>query len=114
MRSNSDLDTLPFGRGISLGLLIARIFVGLAFMSIALGQIKYYGHFKEAAFSIGLPFVGFYSGASIAFNFLGAVSFILGFYVRIGAVLLLLVVLPALFSLIFSPVNSLTLAAVLQ
>jgi len=106
-------ENLSGGAAASSALLVGRLMVGLAFMALALGQIKYYSEFRDAMVFVSIPFAGTYCAVSLGLNFAGSVLFVLGFYARVGAALLFLSVLPMLAGLVFSSANSLCLAACL-
>ncbi|MDD4003859.1 MAG: DoxX family membrane protein [Elusimicrobiaceae bacterium] len=100
-------------RVLAVALLAGRMMTGLAFMSLALGEIRHYGDFSSACAAIGLPSGGVFCVSGILLVFSGAVSLLLGFYARIGAAVLLLVSLCALPFLLFGHANMLVFAAAL-
>ena len=98
---------------LASAMLAGRVMTGMAFMAVALGQIKHYGDFAAACAALNLPSGRVFCVTSIIINFLGAVSLLLGFYPRVGAALLFFMTAAVLPFLFFTQTNMLVSAAVL-
>lgn len=92
-------------------LLSGRIMTGLAFMALALGQIKHYDDFTAALAAVGLPSGHALVITGILLTFLGSVSLVLGVFSRAGAAILLLLTLYTLPYLFFGHANLLLFTA---
>lgn len=78
--------------------LAARVFLSLIFLSAAYNHMVGFSGFVSMIGS-RLPFAGLLAAGTIAFQLLGALSLILGYKTRWGAILLIVFLIPA--SLIF-------------
>lgn len=98
---------------LASAMLAGRVMTGMAFMAVALGQIKHYSDFAAACAALNLPSGRVFCVTSIIINFLGAVSLLLGFYPRIGAALLFVMTVSVLPFMFFTHTNMLVTVAVL-
>ncbi|MEL6248599.1 MAG: DoxX family protein [Cyanobacteria bacterium J06648_16] len=74
--------------------LIARVFLSLIFLNAAYNHLTGFAGFAEM---IGgrLPLGGLLAAFTVLFQFLGSLSLILGYKVKIGAALLIIFLIPA-------------------
>ncbi len=75
--------------------LVARIFLALIFIRSGLGKASNFAGTQEAIANAGLPLALLVTIFSIVFELAGGSSLILGYRARIGALLLLLFLIPA-------------------
>ena len=83
----------------SLAALSGRIFLSAIFLFSAFGKITDWSKFSHMMDEKGMPLVPLFLAGAIAFELLGGLSVLLGFYGRVGATLLILFLIPT--SLIF-------------
>jgi putative oxidoreductase len=75
--------------------LVARTFIALIFIQAAIGKIADFPGLVETIASKGLPLAAVLAAGTIAFQFLGGISLILGYKAKWGALLLILFLIPA-------------------
>ena len=75
--------------------LIARTFLSVIFLHSGIGKLTGFAGTQEQIASAGLPLAPLVTVFTIVFLLAGGVSLILGFKARIGAVLLMLFLIPA-------------------
>src|SRR5262249_43831114 len=78
----------------SLAALSGRIFLSAIFLFSALGKITDWSKVSHTMDEKGLPLVPLLLAGALTFEILGGLSVLLGFYGRIGAVLLILFLIP--------------------
>jgi putative oxidoreductase len=74
--------------------LAARICLSLIFLNAAISHFRTFASFVETIGQV-LPLAPLLAVGTIAFQFLGSLSLILGYRVKIGAILLILFLIPA-------------------
>lgn len=84
--------------------LAARIFLALVFLNSGIGHLMNFSEFVPTIASKGLPLPQVLAAGTVAFLLLGSLSLILGFKARIGALLIILFLVPA--TLFFHPITS--------
>lgn len=82
--------------------LAARIFLALIFLNSGIGHLTGFSEFVPTIASKGLPLPQVLAAGTIAFLLLGSVSLILGYKAKIGALLIILFLVPA--TLAFHPI----------
>ena len=75
--------------------LAARICLSLIFFKAGISHITGFSGFVELISSQGLPLAGLLAVGTIVFQLLGAISLVLGFKADIGAILLIIFLIPA-------------------
>lgn len=75
--------------------LIARTFLAVIFLRSGIGKLTGFAGTQEQIAGAGLPLAPLVTVFTIVFLLVGGVSLILGFKARIGAVLLMLFLIPA-------------------
>ena len=75
--------------------LIARTFLAVIFINSGIGKISNFGGLQEQIANAGLPLAVLVAFFTIVFQLVGGTALILGYKTRIGAVLLLLFLVPA-------------------
>lgn len=84
--------------------LVARAFLAVIFLRSGISKILGFAGTAEMMGSVGLPIPEVLLVGTIAFQILGGLSVLLGYKVRIGAILLILFLIPA--TLVFhNPTN---------
>jgi len=78
----------------SLAALSGRIFLSAIFLFSAFGKMTNWSGTEEEMTKHGMTAVPVFLGLAIAFEILGGLSVLLGFYGRVGAVLLILFLIP--------------------
>ncbi|MGB3295949.1 MAG: DoxX family protein [Phormidesmis sp.] len=84
--------------------LAARIFLALVFLNAGIGHLMNFSGFVPTIASKGLPIPQVLAVGAIAFLLLGSISLILGYKARIGALLIILFLIPT--TLLFHPIPS--------
>lgn len=84
--------------------LAARIFLALIFLNSGIKHLLGFSEFVPTIASKGLPLPGILAVGAIAFLLLGSVALILGYKAKIGALLLILFLVPT--TLAFHPVTT--------
>ena len=75
--------------------LAARICLSLVFFNAAISHLTDFSGFVEMISSQGLPLASLLAIGTIVFQFLGAVFLLLGYKANIGAILLIIFLIPA-------------------
>lgn len=75
--------------------LAGRIFLAIIFLNSGIGKIMGFTQTQEMMASKGLPLAGLLLVFTIIFQLLGGLSLVLGYKVRIGAILLIAFLIPA-------------------
>lgn len=75
--------------------LIARAFLAVIFIQTGIAKMTDFTGTQEQIASIGIPLAGLVALFSIVFEIMGGVSLVVGYKAKIGAVLLLLFLVPA-------------------
>jgi putative oxidoreductase len=83
----------------SLTALSGRVFLSAIFLFSGFGKIADWSKFAHMMDEKGMPLVPLFLAGAIAFEILGGLSLLLGFYGRVGAVALIVFLIPT--SLIF-------------
>ena len=83
----------------SLAALFGRIFLSAIFLFSGFGKIAGWSDYAHMMDQKGMPLVPFFLAAALTIEILGGLSVLLGFYGRIGAVALIVFLIPT--SLIF-------------
>jgi putative oxidoreductase len=78
----------------SLAGLIGRILLVLIFLNSGIGKILKFDMTAQYMARFGIVYANFFLLGAIVFELLGSLSVILGFYTRLGAVLLILFLIP--------------------
>jgi len=78
----------------SLAALFGRIFLSAIFLFSAFGKITDWSSFAHQMDQKGMPAVPVLLAGALTFELLGGLSVLLGFYGRVGAVLLILFLIP--------------------
>ncbi|MGQ9646640.1 MAG: DoxX family protein [Thermodesulfobacteriota bacterium] len=78
----------------SLGSLIGRILLVLIFLQSGISKIQNFEGTAQYMTSYGMPYTAFFLFGAIIFELAGSVFVILGYYARLGALLLLLFLIP--------------------
>ncbi len=78
----------------SLAALSGRVFLSAIFLFSAFGKITDWSKFHHMMDEKGLPLVSVLLAGALTFELLGGLSVLLGFYGRVGAVLLILFLIP--------------------
>ncbi len=82
--------------------LAARIFLALIFLNAGIGHLLSFQEFVPTIASKGLPFPTVLAAGTVAFLLLGSLSLIIGYKAKIGALLIILFLIPA--TLFFHPI----------
>ncbi|MEO1131688.1 MAG: DoxX family protein [Cyanobacteria bacterium J06639_1] len=75
--------------------LVARTFLAVIFVQTGFAKVLNFSGTQQQIASVGIPLAGLVTLFTIAFEIAGGTSLILGYKARIGAVLLLLFLIPA-------------------
>ena len=75
--------------------LAARICLCLIFFNAAISHLTDFGGFVETISGQGLPLAGLLAAGTIFFQFIGAISLLLGYKTKIGSILLIIFLIPA-------------------
>ncbi|MBE9052792.1 DoxX family protein [Nostocales cyanobacterium LEGE 11386] len=75
--------------------LVARSFLAVIFIYTGLNKVFNFAQTSESMAKAGLPIVGVLLVFTIAFQILGGLSIILGYKAEIGAILLIIFMIPA-------------------
>lgn len=75
--------------------LIARTFIAIIFIQTGFAKISGFVGTQEKIASMGIPLAALVTIFTILFEMAGGISLVLGFKVRIGAIFLLLFLIPA-------------------
>jgi putative oxidoreductase len=75
--------------------LVARSFLAVIFIYTGLNKVFNFAQTSESMAKAGLPIVGVLLVFTIAFQILGGLSIILGYKAEIGAILLIIFLIPA-------------------
>ncbi|NWF93722.1 MAG: DoxX family protein [Syntrophaceae bacterium] len=78
----------------SLGVLVGRILLVLIFLQSGIGKIENFQKTAQYMASYGMPFTNFFLVGAIFVELIGCLAVILGFSTRLGAVLLLVFLIP--------------------
>jgi len=81
--------------------LAARVCLALIFLNAGVNHLMDFQNFAQGIADKGLPLATVMAAGTIAFQILGAISLIVGFKARLGAVLILIFLVPA--TLIYHP-----------
>lgn len=74
--------------------LVARVLVAVIFIHSGVGKILNFGGTQQAIASKGLPLAALVAIFAIVFELMGGASLILGYKARVGAILLLVFLIP--------------------
>ena len=74
--------------------LVARTFLAVIFIQTGIGKIAGFAGVQERIASVGIPLAALIAVFAIVFELVGGCSLILGYKARIGAVLLLVFLMP--------------------
>lgn len=75
--------------------LIARTFIAIIFVQTGIAKLTNFAGTQEQIASVGLPLAGLVTVFTILFEVAGGLSLIFGYKAKIGAILLLLFLIPA-------------------
>ncbi|MEO1399872.1 MAG: DoxX family protein [Cyanobacteria bacterium J06635_1] len=75
--------------------LIARTFLAVIFIQTGLNKIADFAGTQQQIASVGIPLAGLVTAFTILFELLGGISLIIGYQAQIGAILLLVFLVPA-------------------
>jgi putative oxidoreductase len=75
--------------------LVARSFLAVIFIYTGLNKVFNFAQTSELMAKVGLPIVGVLLVFTIAFQILGGLSIIIGYKAEIGAILLIIFLIPA-------------------
>ena len=78
----------------SFAILIGRILLVLIFIQSWIGKIGNFDGTAQFMAKAGMPMASFFLVGAICFELVGSLTIFLGFYARLGAVLLLLFLIP--------------------
>lgn len=78
----------------SLAALTGRIFLSAIFLFSAFGKITDWSSFAHQMDQKGMPLVPLFLAGAVVFEIVGGLSVLLGFYGRVGAVLLIIFLIP--------------------
>jgi putative oxidoreductase len=84
--------------------LAARICLSLIFLNAGINHVMGFQKFVDTIASKGLPLPQVLEAGTIAFLLLGSLSLLLGYQTKIGAILIILFLIPA--TLLFHPIPS--------
>ncbi len=80
--------------GKSLGILVGRILLAVIFLWSGTGKIGNFAGTAQNMAAHGMPYATFFLVGAIFFEVVGSLTVILGFFLRLGAVLLLIFLVP--------------------
>ncbi|MGB3692705.1 MAG: DoxX family protein [Spirulinaceae cyanobacterium] len=75
--------------------LAGRIFLAIIFLNSGIGKILGFAETQQMMANKGLPLAGLLLAFTIIFQLVGGLSLVLGYKVRIGAILLIIFLIPA-------------------
>ncbi len=78
----------------SLASLIGRVLLVLIFLNSGIGKIEHFQGTAQYMAKFGMPSTSFFLVGAIFFELVGSVMIILGYYTRVGALLLLVFLIP--------------------
>ena len=77
-----------------LSILIGRILLALIFLKSGIGKVENFSGTAHYMAGYGMPYPSFFLFSAILFELGGSIMVILGFFMRIGAVLILIFLIP--------------------
>jgi uncharacterized membrane protein YphA (DoxX/SURF4 family) len=78
----------------AFAILIGRILLALIFLKSGIGKIGNFAGTAQYMASQGMPFATFFLVGAICFELVGSITIILGYFTRLGAILLLIFLVP--------------------
>ncbi len=78
----------------ALAVLIGRVLLALMFLKSGIGKIGNFAGTAQYMAGHGMPFAHFFLVGAIFFELVGSITIILGYFARVGAVLLLIFLIP--------------------
>jgi uncharacterized membrane protein YphA (DoxX/SURF4 family) len=78
----------------AFAILIGRILLALIFLKSGMGKIENFQGTAQYMASFGIPYTNFFLVGAIFFELVGSMTIILGLFMRFGAVLLLIFLIP--------------------
>lgn len=78
----------------AFAILIGRILLALIFLKSGMGKIENFQGTAQYMASFGMPYTNFFLVGAIFFELVGSMTIILGLFMRFGAVLLLIFLIP--------------------
>ena len=84
------------GRSKDLVILIGRILLALIFLRLGIGKIENSTGTVQNMVSHGMPYTTFFLIGAIIAEVVGSITVILGYYTRLGAVLILIFLIPTI------------------
>ena len=78
----------------AFAILIGRILLALIFLKSGIGKIGNFAGTAQYMASQGMPFTTFFLVGAICFELVGSITIILGYFTRLGAILLLIFLVP--------------------
>ncbi len=79
-----------------LAILIGRIFLAIIFLRLGIGKIESPAGTVQNMVSHGMPYTTFFLMGAIIAEVVGSITVILGYYTRLGAVLILIFLIPTI------------------
>jgi len=77
-----------------LGILIGRILLALIFLKSGIGKVENFSGTAQYMAGYGMPYPSFFLFGAIFFELVGSISVILGLFMRLGAALILIFLIP--------------------
>ena len=77
-----------------LAILVGRILLALIFLQSGIGKIENFAGTAQYMASQGMPYASFFLVGAIFFELVGSITVILGYFTRLGAVLILIFLIP--------------------
>ncbi len=74
--------------------LAARVFLSIIFLKAGISHLLTFGGLQQAIASQGLPLTGLLAAGTVVFLLVGSVMLLLGFKTKIGAILLIVFLIP--------------------
>ncbi len=78
----------------SLAILVGRILLAVIFLQSGTGKIGNFAGTAQNMAANGIPYASFFLVGAIFFEVVGSLTIILGYYLRFGAVLILIFLIP--------------------
>jgi uncharacterized membrane protein YphA (DoxX/SURF4 family) len=85
---------MPMERWKDLSVLVGRILLALIFLKSGMGKIENFSGTAQYMADYGMPFPTFFLLGAIFFELVGSLTVILGLFMRLGAVLILIFLIP--------------------
>ncbi|MDR3624031.1 MAG: DoxX family protein [Chlamydiales bacterium] len=95
MESNTCQSSCKSHCGRSIAVLIGRVLMGAVFIIAAISVYSNWQTFIKAVVDVGLPFPAVALSIAIVLKLLGGISLLIGYKVRLGALLLIIFIVPA-------------------